>query len=129
MKNKEWLSQEDCYSLRTLAIICIVLHNFTHCLPGASRENEFTFSFDNVVYFYNSILSSDFFIHLFSFWGHLGVPIFVFLSAFGLSQKYGNMNQLNVFGFLFKHYKKLFYPLLFGTISYLVDNIARRVPL
>ena len=65
-------------------------------------------------------MSSDFFIHFFSFWGHLGVPIFVFLSAYGLSLKYGNKEAINWKVFLFSHYKKLFIPLLLGTTAYMI---------
>ena len=106
-----WLSREECSALRTIAILSIVVHNFAHKLPGASSENEFAFSKDNSYYFWNNVLSSDFFIHLFSYWGHLGVPIFVFLSAYGLSLKYGNGEYVNRKHYLFSHYKKLFYLL------------------
>lgn len=113
-----WLSREECSALRTIAILSIVVHNFAHKLPGASSENEFAFSKDNSYYFWNNVLSSDFFIHLFAYWGHLGVPIFVFLSAYGLSLKYGNGEYINRKHFLFSHYKKLFYPLFIGSIVY-----------
>ncbi len=85
-----WLSKEECATLRTIAILSIVVHNFAHKLPGAAVENEFAFNIENSINFSNKVLSSDFLIHIFSFWGHLGVPIFVFLSAYGLSLKYGN---------------------------------------
>ena len=115
-----WLSKEECSALRTIAILAIVVHNFAHKLPGSAVENEFAFNIDNSQYFWNNIFSSDFFIHLFSFWGHLGVPIFVFLSAYGLSLKYGDKETINWKQFLFSHYKKLFIPLLFGSSVYLV---------
>ena len=76
--------------MRTIAILSIVVHNFAHKLPGAAVENEFAFNIENSINFSNKVLSSDFLIHIFSFWGHLGVPIFVFLSAYGISLKYGN---------------------------------------
>lgn len=115
-----WLSKEECSALRTIAILSIVVHNFAHKLPCAAVENEFAFNIDNSFYFCNNVLSSDFLIHIFSFWGHLGVPIFVFLSAYGLSLKYENEVTINRKHFIFCHYKKLFFPLLFGSIAYLV---------
>lgn len=117
---KSWLSKEECYALRTIAILSIVVHNFAHKLPGSAVENEFAFNIDHTKYFWSNVLSSDFIIHIFSFWGHLGVPIFVFLSAYGLSMKYGNHEVINRKHFLFSHYKKLFFPLLFGSLVYLI---------
>ena len=115
-----WLSKEECAALRTIAILSIVVHNFAHKLPGAAVENEFAFNIENSINFSNKVLSSDFLIHIFSFWGHLGVPIFVFLSAYGLSLKYGNEVSINRKHFLLSHYKKLFIPLFLGTIASLV---------
>lgn len=117
---KGWLSREECSALRAIAILSIVIHNYAHKLPGAAVENEFAFNIDNTKFFLDNVLSSDFFIHIFSFWGHLGVPIFVFLSAYGLSMKYGNNKVFNRKHFLFSHYKKLFFPLLFGSLAYLL---------
>ena len=59
-----WLSREECTALRTIAILSIVVHNFAHKLPGASSENEFGYNVDNSNYFWNNVISSDFFIHL-----------------------------------------------------------------
>lgn len=115
---KSWLSREECTALRTIAILSIVVHNFAHKLPGASRENEFGYNIDNSTYFWNNVFSSDFLIHLFAYWGHLGVPIFVFLSAYGLSLKYERKDYVNLKRFLLSHYKKLLYPLLIGSIVY-----------
>lgn len=114
------LSKDECIALRSLAILCIVIHNFAHWLPGAVHENEFAFSLQNSLQFYHSLLSSNIIIQLFSFWGHLGVPIFVFLSAYGLSVKYEGTSIIQSKEFLFTHYKKLFFPLLFGTMAYII---------
>lgn len=113
------LGKDECIALRSLAILCIVIHNFAHWLPGAARENEFAYSLRNSLHFFYSLLSCDIIIQMFSFWGHLGVPIFVFLSAYGLSVKYEGATQIQRKKFLFTHYKKLFSPLLFGTIAYI----------
>ena len=114
------LNKDECTALRSLAILIIVLHNFSHWLPGASKENEFAFSIDNSYNFYHSVFSTEFIIHLFSFWGHLGVPVFVFLSAYGLSLKYDDKEPIQKKDFLLTHYKKLVLPLLYGTIVYLI---------
>ena len=61
-----WLSKEECATLRTIAILSIVVHNFAHKLPGAAVENEFAFNIENSINFSNKVLSSDFLIHIFS---------------------------------------------------------------
>ena len=68
--------------------MCIVVHNFCHLLPNAAHENEFFFDVGNDQFFLAHIFTSDFVVQLFSYWGHLGVPVFVFLTGYGLSQKY-----------------------------------------
>jgi peptidoglycan/LPS O-acetylase OafA/YrhL len=97
-----------------------MLHNFTHWLPGAAPENEFSFSLEHYEYFWRSVLGTDFLIQFFSFFGHLGVPVFVFLTGFGLAQKYDKMGHLEWKPFLFNHWKKLFVPLIVGTFAYLM---------
>lgn len=81
------LSSEICLSMKGIAILCIMMHNFLHCVYV--EENEFTFSLDN----YNLVNSISVFdwntiFHYISYWGWYGVPIFIFLSGYGLSQKY-----------------------------------------
>lgn len=114
------MTRLECSTLRCFAIISIILHNFSHWMPGAANENEFSFSSDRYQYFWDSIISSDFIIHIFSFWGHLGVPIFVFLTGYGLAQKYDPQKSLKWKNYLINHWKKLFIPLTTGTFVYLL---------
>jgi hypothetical protein len=97
-----------------------MFHNFTHWLPGAAPENEFSFSLEHYEYFWRSVLGTDFLIQLFSFFGHLGVPVFVFLTGYGLAQKYDGKEHLEWKPFLYNHWKKLFIPLVVGTFAYLL---------
>lgn len=114
------MTRLECSVLRCIAIVSIMLHNFAHLLPGAAQENEFSFSLENNYYFFDSIISKDFFIQLFSFWGHLGVPAFVFLTGYGLAQKYDKRENIEWKFFLYNHWKKLFIPLVVGTLVYIV---------
>ena len=109
----------ECSALRCIAIICIMIHNYAHKMPGAAQENEFAYHFENDNNFRQLLFSSDFLTHIFSYWGHLGVPIFVFLSGYGLALKYDNHVQIKWKNYLESHYKKLFFPLLFGTLAYI----------
>lgn len=114
------MTRLECSALRCIAIVSIMLHNFCHWLPGAAPENEFSFSLDHYVFFWKSVLGTDFVIQIFSFFGHLGVPVFVFLTGYGLAQKYDKMEHLEWKSFLYSHWKKLFVPLVVGTLAYLL---------
>lgn len=114
------MTRLECSALRCIAIVSIMLHNFCHWLPGAAPENEFSFSLEHYDYFWKSVLGTDFAIQLFSFFGHLGVPVFVFLTGYGLAQKYDKMEHLEWKSFLYNHWKKLFIPLVVGTLIYLL---------
>ena len=114
------MTRLECSVLRCIAIVSIMLHNFCHWLPGASPENEFSFSLEHYDYFWKSVFGTDFAIQILSFFGHLGVPVFVFLTGYGLAQKYDGIEHLSRKSFLYNHWKKLIIPLVVGTLVYLL---------
>src|SRR3712207_5647888 len=85
------LTKTECNILRGIAIIGIFLHNYSHWLGPIVKENEYQFFQQNADRFLQVVLSPDINLplHLLSFFGHYGVPVFLFLSAYGLEQKYG----------------------------------------
>ncbi|MBR5697369.1 MAG: acyltransferase [Prevotella sp.] len=128
----EFLTRTECNALRGVAIIGIFLHNFCHWLPGIIRENEYLFHESNVNALRGVMASPDWnlFIHLMSFFGHYGVPIFLFLSAYGLVMKYEMRPGLSGFGrqgvrFLSRHFVKVFRMMVIGfALFVLVDAIT-----
>ena len=76
--------------MRGIAILAIMLHNYCHFLKDIVRENEYTWVSAKCDQLWTIIQRPDAFfpIHLFSFFGHYGVPVFLFLSGFGLVMKY-----------------------------------------
>ena len=88
MKNK--LSLQQTQALRGLAILGIILHNYCHFLKFAVKENEYTFTAEKPRQLLEKLMSidSDLFIHILSFFGHYGVPVFLFISGYGLVKKY-----------------------------------------
>lgn len=88
--NQPLLTHTECSALRGIAIIGIFLHNYCHWLGFAVKENEYTFRISNSNGLMSALLSPDsnLPIHLLSFFGHYGVPVFLFLSAYGLVMKY-----------------------------------------
>ena len=114
------MTKLECEVCRAYAIIAIFLHNYIHWLPNTPQENEFEFDVIRHWDFIHSIESgNDIFINLLSYLGHLGVPVFVFLSGYGLAQKYGQQTIIGLKSFIVKHYTKLLKPLLLGMFVYL----------
>ena len=113
------MTKKECSALRGIAIIFIMLHNYCHWLPFAVPENEFSFSVEKYIHFWNVINWESLFIQFFSFWGHLGVSAFVLLSGFGLVIKYDNIS-INWKSFTINHYKKLCIPMVSGFVIYYV---------
>ena len=105
------LDKKDTAALKGLAISAIVFHNFFHLL-GPVRENEFNFDpsrFD--VFLHAFVHPSTAIQSLFAFYGHFGVQIFIFLSAYGLAKSHWN-DPSSWSSFMWSRIKK-FYP-MFG---------------
>ena len=87
--NSAILSRPACNALRGLAIIGIFLHNYCHWLGPIIKENEYQYFQHNVDWLNQVMVSMDLNlpVHLLSFFGHYGVPVFLFLSAYGLVMK------------------------------------------
>ncbi len=81
------LTKENSQILRGVAILFIMLHNFIHLSGfGFSSENEMSFSADNAASFFSAIYSGTHIIYeFFSHLGWIGVPVFVFLTGYGVS--------------------------------------------
>lgn len=137
------LTRQQTAAMRGIAILGIVLHNFTHWLGPMVKENEYTFSLHNVRRFIFELSNPtiDIFAHLLSFFGHYGVPVFLFLSAYGLTMKYegssltlpregtakgaGNCStpppgEVGWGLFILSHYKKLFMMMIVGYAAFIM---------
>ena len=110
-------NRQDCNILKGMAIVCIFLHNFCHLLSFAPVENEYSWTIDKTWAFIGNI-SCNFFVSLFSFLGHYGVAVFVFLSGYGLVRKYGIIKEIDIKEFIFNHYLKLFKLMFPGFVLY-----------
>lgn len=98
------ITQQESTALKGLCIVSIVMHNVLHLLTAA-KENEFTFSADNVTFFLDNFRDSPL-SYAFSFYGWLGVSFFIFISGYGLSVKYGCNDVLSQ-KWIKQHYLKL----------------------
>ena len=112
MNKQQLLSLTESKALRGIAILGIILHNYCHFLGFAVKENEYTFNVDKPMQLADRLLSlnHDLFIHILSFFGHYGVPLFLFISGFGLVAKYEQKERdktVGVLSFTWYHYAKL----------------------
>ena len=138
--NQPTLSRPACNALRGLAIIGIFLHNYCHWLGPIVKENEYQYFQHNVDWLNQVMVGADINlpIHLLSFFGHYGVPVFLFLSAYGLVMKYEAKPHLSVdqeaqmysisgkmkfnwrepLRFIRYHYLKLFKMMIVGFVAF-----------
>lgn len=134
MKNNSLLSKAECDALRGIAILGIMLHNYCHWLWFAIRENEYKF------YMSRSQQLADYFaagtdemlpVQLLSYFGHYGVPIFLFLSGYGLTLKYERKSVTSshsVWQFSRFHYLKLLRMMVPGFAAFIVVDYLTRGP-
>lgn len=120
---KDILTLAESKALRGIAIMGIVLHNYCHFHGFAVKENEYTFDAGRPMAFFERLqeFDKDLFIHFFSFFGHYGVPVFLFVSGFGLVMKYethstGSVKPLSFIG---KHYIKLLRLMIIGYLVFM----------
>lgn len=91
-KVKTELSREQTALLKGAAIWFIMLHNYCRRLDFVPRENEFSWSPDGPLLFMQHIAAPHplrLALDTLAFLGHYGVPLFIFLSGYGLVKKYG----------------------------------------
>ncbi len=128
-RGEELLTRAECDALRGIAILGIFLHNFCHWLNPVVKENEYQYFQHNVDWFTQCVsrVGELFPAHVISFFGHYGVPVFLFLSAYGLEMKYGNgqgkpsdRQRVGIVNFVRYHYLKLFKMMIVGFICFTI---------
>jgi peptidoglycan/LPS O-acetylase OafA/YrhL len=120
--NYKWkqLSIEDSSFYKGIGMLLITFHNFFHWVNPGTSENEFGFNDNRIVELWGNLLHSplDFINLMFSYFGHFGVQIFIFLSGYGLMIAY-HKRKIGWTSFVFKRLTKL-YPALIISIIILI---------
>ena len=110
------LDKKDTTILKALAILAIVFHNFFH-IAVKVHENEFDFSPDRFGVFLQTVAHPSLAIQaLFAFYGHYGVQIFIFLSAYGLAKTHWD-DPASWHSFMWSRVKKL-YPMFILAVLF-----------
>ena len=131
---KEFLSRKECSAMRGIAILAIMLHNYCHFIGRIVKENEYQYLSTNNDLLLQQLMHPDQLlpVHLLSYFGHYGVPVFLFLSGFGLVRKYeasspshtSSPSQANITSFLRYHYLKLLRMLIVGFVLFLMVDMV-----
>ena len=112
-------------ALRGLAILLIILHNYTHWMPGCVPENEYDWNFARMEQFWGYIQNGGphVVLNFFSHFGHYGVALFLFLSGYGLVKKYENPSaeKVGIFPFLWQHAVKLWAIMLPAVVIFFIS--------
>lgn len=125
MNKQQLLSIAESKALRGIAILGIILHNYCHFLGFAVKENEYTFDAEKPMMMLDRLCSLNhyLFVHILSFFGHYGVPVFLFISGFGLVMKYEYKNkdkETRILPFVWYNYAKLLRLMFLGYIAFAV---------
>lgn len=124
---KEFLTRDECTAMRGIAILAIMLHNYCHFIGKIVKENEYQFFNSHNEGLWQVITHPDTLlpVHLLSYFGHYGVPVFLFLSGFGLVMKYERkmQEQVAVVPFIRYNYLKLLRMLIVGFVLFIIVDI------
>ena len=123
MKKSDLLTRSQCEAMKGLAILCIMMHNFSHYLTRGVQENEYWFNEENGRNMWDFLshmtLGSATLlpIYLFTFMG-IGVHVFTFMSGYGLVKKYEEptMPRVGAWRFIRYRYLKLIRLMLGGYL-------------
>ena len=120
------LSLRDTSLLKGFAIMCIILHNFCHWLPVCAVENEYTFDVERtwaLLDFWSK--GEHVMLNLFSYFGHYGVPLFLFVSGYGLVKKYeGQLTErVGFLRFIWYQARKLWHLLWLGLLLWIISDL------
>ncbi len=113
------LSIEDSNILKGIGILLIAFHNYFHWIAPTAKENEFDFNAQGISDLFHGIATQplESINLLFSFWGHYGVQLFIFISGYGLMRAYQN-RQIKWFSFLGKRINKLWPAFFFAMVLF-----------
>lgn len=114
------LDKIDSNLYKGIAILMIVIHNFMHLFPSP-KENEFAFSLEVTLNFIDLILTepTSSFRILSSFFGHFGVQIFVFLSAYGLTKKF-RLTSIQYWPFISQRMIKVYPAFILSIVGWMI---------
>lgn len=118
------LSRNDISVLKGMGILCIILHNFLHLLPFTVHECEYTFNVNKGYQLWVRMtnMSSDLLADFLSYFGHYGVPVFLFASGYGLVMKHEQLRkgEPTFLKFMSHNISKLFKLMILAYLAFIL---------
>lgn len=113
------IGKENVVLYKGVGILLIVLHNFFHWVDPILGENEFFFARVRVQWLLDAIAQNPLeVVHLgFAFFGHFGVALFIFLSAYGLTRAYGD-REISWGPFMRRRLARLYPVFVLGLLTH-----------
>lgn len=112
------LTKEQCYYIKGLSILLIMIHNFEDWLFGIVC-NEMSYVQSRTDVFLAGVFTKYSIWYVFAFAGWVGVALFFFLSGYGLSKKYEE-KRINKLDYMKIHFIKLWKLLIPIYILYIL---------
>lgn len=113
------IDRESSNQIKGIAILMIMMYNFLqNMIPYGG--NEMAWDYHNTMTFFSGLGTKFFSLCIFSYYGWYGVPLFLFLSGYGLSMKY--QGPIDFIPFSKKHFKKLFILLFPALLLYIATT-------
>lgn len=121
----EAITKNQTTIIKGVAILFIMCHNFLHWIePVKNSENEFYYWPTHFSSFVDSLLSypAEMINILFSYFGHFGVQIFIFISGYGLAKSF--IAKEKKYGvFIMDKLKRLYSLMITGVIFFFFFKI------
>ena len=121
------MSKEQSSFIKGLGILLIMVHNFVDILLNIA-SNEMSFSQKATDAFLAHVFTADSLWYIFSFAGWIGVPLFFFISGYGLTKKYNATNTIKAGTYIKNHVVKLWklmLPIFWYTSVYTTPTYNR----
>lgn len=120
------ITKEQTNIFKGIAIVIITLHNYLNMLPPKLGVNEFHFNPQLLIsYFeYSLINPTEVLTLLFSYFGHYGVAVFIFLSAYGITASLDKKIPPYI-NFITKRFYKIYLPFLLIVFLFLALAFAK----
>lgn len=121
-------SRKQCHNIKGIAILLITIHNFVYRMLSI-HCNEMVFSQQYCDTFLNNVFTKNAFWYIISYAGWIGVPLFFFLSSYGLSKKYNTNNDwFNYWTYIKNHITKLWKLLIPMFLLYVAFSLFFKYP-
>lgn len=112
------IDKKDTLKIKGIAIALIIFHNYFHLTFTKTKENEISFDQNRFSYFLNDFIytPSEWIQSLLTYFGHFGVQLFIFISAYSLYLSHPKIKSSK--SFLLSRIKKIWPMFILSYLAY-----------